>query len=199
MPETPEFPRAVRQWRRANGLDPSDGVLDHDAWMKLVGVLQAARTRDSARPSETDLVQVPAEQWLFPDRPAELRFVRKDAFDAYTRMVTSARADLGDKIPSNHLLLVSAYRTPEYQESLRAREGNPSTAQLARVSPHFSGRALDIYVGGSPVSTADPNRAVQVATPTYQWLVANASRFGFRPYFFEPWHWEYDPALDQHR
>jgi D-alanyl-D-alanine carboxypeptidase len=45
------------------------------------------------------------------------------------------------------------------------------------------------------VSTADANRAIQVATPAYGWLARNAHRFGFRPYFYEPWHWEYDPRL----
>jgi LAS superfamily LD-carboxypeptidase LdcB len=114
-------------------------------------------------------------------------------------MIAAARADLGERAPANFFRLVSGYRTREYQEQIRAREGNPSTAQLARNSPHFSGRAIDLYVGGDPVSTADPNRAVQVATPAYQWLVANADRFGFRPYFYEPWHWEYDPKLDSQR
>ena len=28
-------------------------------------------------------------------------------------------------------------------------------------------------------------------TPAYRWLVANADRFGFVPYPFEPWHWEW--------
>jgi LAS superfamily LD-carboxypeptidase LdcB len=50
---------------------------------------------------------------------------------------------------------------------------------------------LDLYVGGSPVDTKDSNRAIQVNTPAYRWLVQNAERFGFRPYFYEPWHWEY--------
>jgi LAS superfamily LD-carboxypeptidase LdcB len=56
-------------------------------------------------------------------------------------------------------------------------------------SPHFTGRALDVYVGGDPVDTKDANRAIR-STPAYQWLVRNAERFGFRPYY-EPWHWEY--------
>jgi LAS superfamily LD-carboxypeptidase LdcB len=58
-------------------------------------------------------------------------------------------------------------------------------------SPHFTGRALDIYVGGEPVSTKDDNRAIQTQTKAYRWLVKNAAHFGFRPYFYEPWHWEY--------
>jgi LAS superfamily LD-carboxypeptidase LdcB len=28
-------------------------------------------------------------------------------------------------------------------------------------------------------------------TPTYQWLVAHAHRYGFVNYPFEPWHWEW--------
>jgi LAS superfamily LD-carboxypeptidase LdcB len=46
-------------------------------------------------------------------------------------------------------------------------------------------------VGGLPVETKDANRAIQVQTPVYKWLVRNAEHFGFRPYFYEPWHWEY--------
>jgi zinc D-Ala-D-Ala carboxypeptidase len=195
-PESEEFARAARQWRKTQGLAPADGLFDLDAWMRLMSGLQSARLRDSTRPPETELVQVPAEEWLYPERPPELRFLRRDAYDAYKRMLSAARADLGNRLPANHLRLVSGYRTPEYQEEIRQREGgNVSTAALAKNSPHFSGRAMDIYVGGSPVSTADSNRAIQVATPAYQWLVANAHRFGFRPYFYEPWHWEYDPRL----
>jgi LAS superfamily LD-carboxypeptidase LdcB len=28
-------------------------------------------------------------------------------------------------------------------------------------------------------------------TATYRWLLANAGRFGFVNYPFEPWHWEW--------
>ena len=70
-------------------------------------------------------------------------------------------------------------------------EASFQSAGLAVNSPHFTGRALDLYVGGEPVDTRDSNRAVQVQTPVYQWLVLNADRFGFRPYCYEPWHWEY--------
>src|SRR5262249_45121831 len=79
----------------------------------------------------------------------------------------------------------------EYQDNLRRQSPNAGSAGLAVNSPHFTGRALDLYVGGSPVDTKDLNRAIQVNTPAYRWLVRNAERFGFRPYFCEPWHWEY--------
>ena len=57
------------------------------------------------------------------------------------------------------------------------------------------GRAMDLYVGQAPGygpdSTADPNRLVMSKSPAYRWLVANAHRYGFVPYAFEPWHWEW--------
>ena len=34
-------------------------------------------------------------------------------------------------------------------------------------------------------------RLYMTKTPTYRWLVANAGRFGFVNYPFEPWHWEW--------
>ena len=50
---------------------------------------------------------------------------------------------------------------------------------------------IEVPVGGEPVKTLDSNRMIQVQTPVYKWLVKNAARFGFYPYFYEPWHWEY--------
>lgn len=91
------------------------------------------------------------------------------------------------------LKLISTYRSPAYQASLRKKQPNASRAQIAFKSPHFTGHALDIYVGGEPVTTKDFNRAIQIKTPAYLWLVENAEKFGFYPYFYEPWHWEYVP------
>jgi hypothetical protein len=59
-------------------------------------------------------------------------------------------------------------------------------------SPHHTGRAIDIHVGGS-ISTKAANVAYQRKQAAYQWLVCNAERFGFYPYWREPWHWEYNP------
>jgi zinc D-Ala-D-Ala carboxypeptidase len=88
----------------------------------------------------------------------------------------------------NWLKIISAFRSPVYQTQLRRQSPGSGRAGLAVNSPHFTGRALDLYVGGEPVSTDDRNRAIQVNTKVYQWLVKNAERFGFYPYFYEPWH-----------
>ena len=103
-----------------------------------------------------------------------------------------AHTPQGELLPTEkYFKIISSFRSPEYQEQLRRQSPGAGSAGLAVHSPHFTGRALDLYVGGDPVDTKDANRAIQVKTPAYQWLVRNAARFGFRPYFYEPWHWEY--------
>jgi LAS superfamily LD-carboxypeptidase LdcB len=108
-------------------------------------------------------------------------------------MIAAAHGDPSLKLArgDKYLKIISSFRTPEYQNQLRQKSPTSGTAGLAVNSPHFTGRALDLYVGGDPVDTKDANRAIQVNTPAYRWLVRNAERFGFRPYFYEPWHWEY--------
>jgi hypothetical protein len=60
-------------------------------------------------------------------------------------------------------------------------------------SPHHTGRAVDIHVGGG-ISTAASNVQFQRKQAAYRWLVCNSARFGFYPYNREPWHWEYNPT-----
>jgi zinc D-Ala-D-Ala carboxypeptidase len=194
-PDSTEFAEAVASWQKSRGLSPADGVVTLDVWKRMMGDLQAARRKDATAPPQDELVLVSSENWWDSSRSAELRMVRRDAYEAYERMVAAARADLGKDAGGNYFKLVSGYRSAEYQAKLRAAAGNPSTASLAIHSPHSTGRALDIYVGGDPVSTADANRAIQVSTPAFKWLARNAHKYGFRPYFYEPWHWEYDPRL----
>jgi hypothetical protein len=113
-------------------------------------------------------------------------------------MVAAAAAELRLKTNKNGELALmknscESFRFPlaRIPGELRAASPRSGRASLAVNSPHFTGRALDIYVGGEPTITKDFNRAAQVKTPAYRWLVKNAARFGFYPYFYEPWHWEY--------
>jgi LAS superfamily LD-carboxypeptidase LdcB len=143
----------------------------------------------------------PASEFYDPERLVELRQIERETYAAYKKMLAAAAEDetlkltittTGELAPSEkYFKVISAFRSREYQEQLRRKSPNAGSAGLAVNSPHFTGRALDIYVGGDPVDTKDANRAIQVKTPAYQWLVRNAERFGFRPYFYEPWHWEY--------
>ena len=67
-------------------------------------------------------------------------------------------------------------------------------------SAHHTGRAIDLFVGTAPnqrssTTTAPDAVRWQRSQRAYQWLVCNAARFHFYPYNVEPWHWEYNPAV----
>jgi uncharacterized protein YcbK (DUF882 family) len=196
--ETPEFAQAVSVWQQKSGL-PSSGRLDSETLLKMVEWWQARRLRSSAYPSEKELLNAPIDDFYDRSRDAALLQVERETYDAYKKMVAAAAKELklkttktGELAPDEkYLRIISAFRSREYQEKLRRESPDSGRAGLAVNSPHFTGRALDIYVGGEPTITKDPNRAVQVQTPAYKWLVKNAARFGFYPYYYEPWHWEY--------
>jgi D-alanyl-D-alanine carboxypeptidase len=197
---TADFAAAVASWQKNQGLN-SSGVLDEESFMALVSGWQANRIKDRTPAEPDQLITAPSADFYDPERLAELRQVERSTYAAYKQMVAAAIADpalnlahtpQGELAPTEkYFKIISAFRSREYQEQLRRQSPNAGSAGLAVNSPHFTGRALDVYVGGDPVDTKDSNRALQVNTPAYQWLVRNAERFGFRPYFYEPWHWEY--------
>jgi D-alanyl-D-alanine carboxypeptidase len=198
--DTPDFAASLADWQKKRGLS-SNGVLDEDALMAMVSQWQSTRLKDRTPAQYDQMLTAPASDFYDPERLAELRFVERKTYTAYKEMVAAAITDPSLKLAhtakdqlattEKYFKIISAFRSPEYQEQLRRQSPNAGTAGLAVNSPHFTGRALDLYVGGDPVDTRDSNRAIQVNTPAYKWLVRNAERFGFRPYFYEPWHWEY--------
>jgi len=200
QPITNDFAAALALWQRRTGVS-SNGVLDEDTLMALVSLWQGNRLKDRTPANPDQLLTAPVSDFYDPERLIELRQVERKTYAAYKEMVTAAIADptleldhVGrDELAASeqYFKIISAFRSREYQEELRRKQPNAGSAGLAVNSPHFTGRALDLYVGGDPVDTRDSNRAIQVKTPAYQWLVRNAERFGFRPYFYEPWHWEY--------
>jgi D-alanyl-D-alanine carboxypeptidase len=199
-PNTLKFAAEIARWQEKSGRNPS-GVLDDETLYAMIGVWQAARLKDRSVAPPEQLFTAPISDFYDPTRAEELRQVERRTYTAYKRMVAAAVADrslgLGRTkqgelaADEKFLRIVSAFRSPAYQEKLRRQSPNSGTAGLAVNSPHFTGRALDLYVGGDPVDTQDSNRKLQVETRVYQWLVKNAERFGFRPYCYEPWHWEF--------
>jgi len=197
---TGDFASALSRWQKTAGLQPS-GVLDGETLYRMVSDWQGARLKNKGHARPEELLLAPVNDFYDPSRPEALRQVERETYAAYKRMVAAAAADpsLGLKLTAagelapeeRYLKIISSFRSPEYQAQLRRQSPNSGRAGLAVNSPHFTGRALDIYVGGEPVETKDSNRAIQVQTAVYRWLVQNADRFGFRPYYYEPWHWEY--------
>lgn len=202
-PGSLDFAAALSEWQDEKGL-LANGLMN-DATMKtFVSHWQSQRLGKASTPAADALISAPIKDFWDQGRDPNMLQLERVTYVAYKRMLAEAAKDLGTKLrftpdgelaPGEKFLrIVSAYRSPEYQAALRKREPNVGRAALAKNSPHFTGQALDIYVGGEPVTTKDANRLIQVQTPAYKWLVKNANRFGFYNYFYEPWHWEYVPG-----
>ncbi|HEU0251403.1 MAG TPA: D-alanyl-D-alanine carboxypeptidase family protein, partial [Pyrinomonadaceae bacterium] len=191
-PLTDDFASSLAKWQKQRALSAT-GVLDEQSLMAMISHWQSRRLKNKVYAEPSQLTTVPPIDFYDPSRAPELRQVEHKTYAAYKKMVAAALSDpeLNLKPTDKYFKIISAFRSREYQDQLRQKSPNAGSAGLAVNSPHFTGRALDIYVGGLPVDTKDSNRAIQVNTPAYKWLVRNAERFGFRPYFYEPWHWEY--------
>jgi LAS superfamily LD-carboxypeptidase LdcB len=195
-PDSAGFAESLARWQAAQKR-PADGVfrpqdfdLMRDAMALRRPFVQA--TAQGACPAAPDPATL---AWSRPDEGFAGKIVqlRPGALDAWRRMLAAARAErLAARPP--RLLLVSGFRGAA-EEAARCEGGACDTVARASCSAHRTGLALDLYLepapGSDPISAADENRRHQAATPEYRWLVANAARFGFLPYAYEPWHWEW--------
>jgi D-alanyl-D-alanine carboxypeptidase len=198
-PDQPGFAEALSVWQGQHGL-PVNGVMD-SATLKALDILWlrrrpfAAATAHGQCPAPPPAFRLayatPSEGYL--TKPVQLRTT---ALEAYRQMIAAARRDLPSMAADTRLLTIfSGYRDPVDDAARCAKEGNCGTIAKANCSAHRTGLAMDLFVGAAPgfvpESSADPNRLYQSHTDVYRWMVANAARFGFVPYPFEPWHWEW--------
>jgi D-alanyl-D-alanine carboxypeptidase len=126
--------------------------------------------------------------------------MRKNAAAKYQEMVQAARSS------GVILLPISGFRSVKEQNQLFFTIGaqrNQTPAQRAALSAppghseHHTGYAVDIGDGAAPAT----NLLVTFEnTRAFQWLQANAARFGFEMSFpqnnvqgvsYEPWHWRF--------
>jgi len=197
-----DFAASLAAWQSAHNL-ASNGILDETTLEALRSFWQSQRLGRSDFPGDDKLITAPISDFYDPTRSPDLLKLEKETYAAYKRMVAAASRDLagqvrftkkGELAPDEKFLrIVSAFRPQDYQDKLRQQSPGSGRGTLAMHSAHNTGQALDLYVGGEPVTTKDDNRLVQVQTPAYKWLVKNAARFGFYNYYYEPWHWEYVP------
>jgi len=198
-PASAVFAQHLADWQQAHGFKPS-------------GVLEAAQFEAMKQRWYTRRPYVAVRgKGVCPDPPAvsNLTFaapnesyggkriqLRPGALAAYRQMMEAARKEIpGLKDRPQLLTIFSGFRSPESDAVRCATEHNCNGIVRAVCSPHRTGLAIDVVVGqapGYPVdSSADPNRLYMTQTEAYRWLVANAGRFGFVNYPFEPWHWEW--------
>ena len=191
------FAAALGAWQRANN-QGSDGVLTETVFLAMKGAVQTRRefvrfTSLGACPGTPDLITAARLNEGYGQKQV---WLRPRALDAYRRMVAAARAEVPEAAADPEMLTIfSGYRSPAADAARCQADGNCDGIVRARCSAHRTGLAADIVVGHAPGftvdSSADPNRLFMTRTATYRWLLANAGRFGFVNYPFEPWHWEW--------
>jgi len=107
-------------------------------------------------------------------------------------MAEAILSDLGIE-----LKIVSGWRRhrwkswEHYEETLIKKYGSVKKGRrwLAYASPHETGLAMDIGVGG--LWPSSKTAAAQREQPLHEWLVEHAWEYGWHPYKNEPWHWEF--------
>jgi hypothetical protein len=196
-PDSEGFAAALAAWEAAENLG-QDGVLTEPTFVVLKTAAQARRefvrfTSLGTCPDTPDLITAARVDEGYGGKQV---WLRPKALEAYRRMVAAARAEVPEiAADPRNLTIFSGYRSPSADAARCQAEGNCDGVARARCSAHRTGLAADMYVGQAPDygpdSSADPNRLFMTGTPAYRWLLANAHRFGFVNYPFEPWHWEW--------
>lgn len=156
---------------------------------------QRVRVRVYGRLSESTglLVHVPGA------KGAKIR-LHAVAAAAFTAMGEAVKRDLDLDLAAASGWRAHRWRDREhYEKTLIERYGSVKEGQrwLAYDSPHETGLAVDIGVGG-----LWPDRktaAAQRERPLHAWLVEHAHEYGWHPYKVEPWHWEYPLSLTTFR
>ena len=205
VPQGVDFARALARWQRARGLADA-GIVDLATLAALRNEVQNRRPFLRLRssgvpcpdpPDETTLAfTTEAESWGARPNPA-----RPGTLAAWRRMRAAAARDGALDSPLS-LQVFSGYRSPVHDAGRCAVEGVCDGVRRATCSAHRTGLALDLVLDGlRPVdSTAPADRLRLSRTASYRWLLANAGRFGFVNYPFEPWHWEWTgEAVDSPR
>lgn len=198
-PGSSGFAQALAAWQQRQGM-PADGLVSQATFLHMKGDMQGRRpivllSAQGVCPAPAD------ERRLTAARPNEILgdkvvMLRPAVLAAYRRMAAAAREEVPAIAADPELLRIfSGYRSPTYDAARCETEQNCNGRERALCSPHRTGLAMDLYLGHAPGfladASADANRLHLSEGEAYRWLVANADRFGFVNYPFEPWHWEW--------
>ncbi len=130
-----------------------------------------------------------------PNLVGRMQRLTPETAASWQQMLTAARDD------GIMLLIVSGYRSFEYQASLIRKKINAgqSLSEILQVnaapgfSEHHTGRAVDVASPGSRPLTEDFE-----SSEAFAWLRVNAAQYGFsmsyprdnpEGFIYEPWHW----------
>jgi D-alanyl-D-alanine carboxypeptidase len=198
-PETAGFARTLARWQVRHHIGVG-GRLDPATFEAMKTLWQGRRPYVALRtggvcPDAPDLVTLAAAGPEESDG-GKIILLRPAALAALRRMVAAARRAVPEAAADpERLMMFSGYRGPADDAARCEIQGNCNGVVRAQCSAHRTGLAVDLVMGAAPGfdldSSADANRLWQTKTATYRWLAANARRYGFVNYVFEPWHWEW--------
>jgi D-alanyl-D-alanine carboxypeptidase len=183
---SPEAAGVVAGSGTALRLDPLGALLTAGTGQELwrVDVPEELVAAPVAPPLDCSLVDGPV--------PIEETVITKDGVRVHACIAAAVEAMFADARADGVVLGASGWRSRAQQEALRAQNCrsvagggvvcHPSTATPGK-SRHERGLALDITYGGP---------AVRYGSPAWEWLVANAERYGLHNLPGEPWHWSID-------
>jgi zinc D-Ala-D-Ala carboxypeptidase len=195
---SPAFATALQAWQRRNGIAAS-GRMSRETLHLFVEKWQHKRLLRHGFGKPYRGCKYGPQEALVMIEPSHDRTSRQimlvnkidpKAYAAYRKMFSVARTELGVS-DGDMLRIFSAHRPPDYNQKLCDMDGRCDGVQRAICSLHFTGRALDLVVGGKNGDTSHENRTLQSQGIAYGWLLKNAGKYGFVNYAFEPWHWEY--------
>jgi hypothetical protein len=196
--EAPGFAAALAAWQTAKD-QPATGEMSAEvfeamrvAWMVRRPFVLATRDGTCIAGADPSELEPLAAEEAYGGKAILLD---PRALKALRALREAAKSEVPAVAEDDRLLrVISGYRSPAENEA-RCANGACGGPGLAKCSPHRTGLALDFYLGSASgfdvASTAQENRVWQAQTPTYRWLAQNARRFGFIPYPYEPWHWEW--------
>ncbi len=193
---TPGFAAALAAWQGRHRLSAT-GVFDPPTFAAMKAKWQGARPfvhidgkTACPPPPATLATAAPAESY-----GGKTIRLRPGALAAYRALLAAAKRDPFIAGEPQSLTIFSGFRDPAADAARCTQEGNCNGVVRATCSAHRTGLALDLWLGHAPGfgpdSSADANRAAMTRSPQYRWLLANAAKFGFVNYVFEPWHWEW--------
>ena len=202
-PGTARFADALAHWQGGHGLKAT-GTFDPETFKVML--VRWHRARPFVRVNGEGICpNAPPMSGLDTARPQEsyggkIIQLRPGAMQAYRRLYAEAKA-AGVLTRPEALTIFSGFRDPAADAARCARDNNCQGVVRTICSAHRTGLAMDVYIaaapGFGPDSSANENRKAMARSDVYRWLVANAGRFGFVNYVFEPWHWEWtgEPML----
>ena len=187
------------QWEENDYPDGPVGAHEDEAKQMTAEMTKVRPERRPNMGSNAVLVEKQAtpERWAFITSRALAvkgesgQSLFEEAGDSFVKMREAAKAD------GVILHIRDGFRTHQKAEAHAKKAKNRMA--VAKFSSHSLGLAADLQMSAGSqhfletTTTPMQNVADMRAAPAHKWMVLRGEAFGWYPFGYEPWHWEYNP------